>query len=82
MKVDIPKNWTPTSANINALPDPLRRYIHDLESGGGSSADVQTIAMLSVQVEELKKLLADEQRRQNRHRAASTPSTCQRRFSA
>lgn len=81
MKVDIPKNWTPTSANINALPDPLRRYIHDLESGGGSSADVQTIAMLSVQVEELQKLLADEQR-QNRHRAASTPGTCQRRFSA
>lgn len=81
MKVDIPKNWTPTSANINALPDPLRRYIHDLESRGGSSADVQTIAMLSVQVEELQKLLADEQR-QNRRRAASTPSTCQRRFSA
>lgn len=82
MKVDIPKNWTPTSANINALPDPLRSYIHDLESRGGSSADVQTIAMLSVQVEELQKLLADEQRRQSWHRPALAPSMCQRRFSA
>lgn len=80
MKVDIPNNWKPTSANINALPDPLRRYIRDLESRGDSSAEVQTIAMLCVQVEELQKLLSDEQRRQSRHRA--TPSTSQRRFSA
>lgn len=25
----IDPDWTPTSANINALPAPLRRYIHD-----------------------------------------------------
>jgi len=24
--------WLPTSANINALPDPIRGYIHDLET--------------------------------------------------
>lgn len=26
------RDWTPTSANINALPEPLRRYIHDIET--------------------------------------------------
>ena len=25
-------SWEPTAANINALPEPLRRYIHDLET--------------------------------------------------
>lgn len=80
MKADIPRDWKPTSANINALPDPLRRYIHDLESRVDSGRAVRTIAMLSVQVEELQALLAHE-RRQNRHRPASTPSPCQRRFS-
>ena len=25
-------NWTPTPANINALPEPLRRYIMELET--------------------------------------------------
>ena len=28
----LPNNWLPTSASINALPEPLRRYIHGLES--------------------------------------------------
>lgn len=28
----IPDDWQPTAANINALPEPLRRYIHDLLS--------------------------------------------------
>jgi hypothetical protein len=30
MIMDIPDDWTPTPENINALPEPLRRYIHDL----------------------------------------------------
>ncbi len=29
--MEIDDNWLPTSANINALPAPLRQYIHDLE---------------------------------------------------
>ena len=28
----LPNNWLPTSASINALPEPLRKYIHGLES--------------------------------------------------
>lgn len=30
--MDIPPDWKPTSANINALPMPLRGYIHELET--------------------------------------------------
>lgn len=30
--LDIPDSWTPTVENINALPEPLRRYIHDLQT--------------------------------------------------
>ena len=82
MKVDIPKDWKPTSANINALPEPLRRYINALESGRDLSADARTIAMLCLQLEELQKLLVDERRRHSRNSIASTPSPCQRRFSA
>jgi hypothetical protein len=26
----IPKDWTPTEANINALPAPLRLFFHDV----------------------------------------------------
>lgn len=32
MPFDIPNSWTPTAQNINALPAPLRRYIHDLQA--------------------------------------------------
>lgn len=81
MTLDIAENWKPTSANINALPDPLRRYIRALETRGDSGADIRTIAMLCAQIEELQKLLADE-RRQSRDRQLSGPRMPQRRFSA
>jgi hypothetical protein len=29
---DLPPDWKPTAENINALPEPLRRYIHDIET--------------------------------------------------
>ena len=32
MIVDITNSWAPTPENINALPDPLRSYIQDIES--------------------------------------------------
>ena len=28
----IDPSWTPTAENINALPRPLRQYIHDLQT--------------------------------------------------
>jgi len=30
--IDIPDSWTPTAENLYALPKPLRRYIHDLQT--------------------------------------------------
>lgn len=32
MSLDIPKDWQPTAENLNALPEPLQRYIHDLQT--------------------------------------------------
>ena len=52
--------WTPTSGNVNALPKPLRAYIHDIETKCDPAGDVRTIAIqeenlvaLQVQVDEL-----------------------------
>lgn len=43
-------DWTPTPENVNALPGPVRRYVHDLETRCDPSGDVQTIASLREQV--------------------------------
>jgi hypothetical protein len=37
----IPDDWVPTAAAINALPLPLRRYIHDLETMADPAGLVQ-----------------------------------------
>ena len=41
--IDIPDDWTPTPANINALPFPLRRYIHDLSAVCDPAGDVRKL---------------------------------------
>lgn len=55
----------PTVDEINALPEKVRRYIHDLETRCDKSGDVQTIALLredrealAREVEELKATIA------------------------
>ncbi|HEX5281582.1 MAG TPA: hypothetical protein VFW28_15995 [Micropepsaceae bacterium] len=83
MKIEISENWRPTTANINALPAPLRRYIRALETGCDPAGDAQTVANLIGEIVELQKLLAEERRRKDRDRAAlSAAGMCQRRFSA
>jgi len=47
--VIIPDNWLPTADNVNALPRPLRVYIHDLETKCDPSGDIQSIASLTDQ---------------------------------
>lgn len=32
MTIDIPNDWKPTAENVNALPEPLRRYIMEIET--------------------------------------------------
>jgi hypothetical protein len=39
-------SYYPSSDEIDALPEKFRRYIHDLETRGDKSGDVQTIALL------------------------------------
>ncbi len=56
--VQIPESWKPTSANINALPDPLRRYIHDLETRCDPAGDIAALAILTDQHEAALKLIA------------------------
>ena len=46
MKSDRTASCYPTAAEINALPEKVRLYIHDLETHCDKSGDVQTIALL------------------------------------
>ena len=43
--------WLPTAENINALPDPVRKYIHDLETNADPAGIIRenTIARDTVQ---------------------------------
>ena len=57
--------WLPTAENVNALPEGIRRYVHDLETRYDPAHDVQrmarqadTIRALHAKVEELKAELA------------------------
>src|SRR5262245_48596324 len=59
------EGWLPTAENVNALPEGIRRYIHDLETRCDPAHDVQrmarqadTIRALQAKVEELKVTLA------------------------
>lgn len=49
----IPGDWRPTAENVNALPTPLRRYIHELETGCDPAGDVRRLYFLKLHVEAL-----------------------------
>jgi hypothetical protein len=53
-------NWKPTPENINALPDPIRLYIHDLETLSDPAGIVMDLANLKEQVQELTAALEDK----------------------
>lgn len=44
MNIEISDDWLPTADNINALPMPLRRYIHDIETKWDPAHTVQELA--------------------------------------
>jgi hypothetical protein len=57
----IPPDWTPTPAAINALPEQLRQYIHDLETNADPAGTIReltiardTIRQLSARIAELE----------------------------
>lgn len=51
----IPNDWTPTADNVNALPEPLRRYIHDIETNCDPAGMVRENFQLRQENELLRK---------------------------
>lgn len=49
-----PATWKPTAENINKLPEPVRRFIHDLQTVCDPAGDVQMIYRLKVENAELR----------------------------
>jgi hypothetical protein len=47
------ENFSPTPEQINSLPEPLRKYIHHLETRSDPAGDVARIWSLEEQVDEL-----------------------------
>lgn len=56
---DIPADWLPTADNINALPEPLRRYIMHLETRGDPALNLREKVQLQDQVRQLEGLVAE-----------------------
>jgi hypothetical protein len=50
-------SWEPTAENINALPEPVRRYVHQLETLSDLAGLVREHALLKQQVRALLKKL-------------------------
>ena len=42
----VPKDWLPTAENVNALPEPVRKYIHELATNCDPPSLVQENAIL------------------------------------
>src|SRR5262245_14748162 len=70
------EGWLPTAENVNALPEGIRRYVHDLETRCDPAHDVQKMALqadtirgLDAKVRELEaQLVAVRQRARGEER--------------
>src|SRR5262249_41524326 len=67
------EGWLPTAENVNALPEGIRRYVHDLETRCDPTHEVQKMALqadtirgLDAKVRELEAELASERRKGER----------------
>jgi hypothetical protein len=56
----MPPDWLPTPEAINALPEPLRRYIHDLETDVDPAGMVRENVMLRAERDQLVAKLAEQ----------------------
>jgi hypothetical protein len=52
--LSIKDDWTPTAENINALPEPLRVYIHDLQTVCDPAGDVRERFRLQTENRQLR----------------------------
>ena len=55
------KGWSPTAANVNALPEPLRGYIHQLDTVCDPAGDQQSIVILRDTVRSLQQLVVEQE---------------------
>ena len=53
--VTIEDDWLPLAININALPEPIRKYIHDIETNADPAGMVAQNQFLRMQVDQLQK---------------------------
>ena len=67
------EGWLPTAENVDALPEGILRYVHDLETRCDPAGDVQTMALLAdtirgldARVRELEAELTSERRKGER----------------
>lgn len=54
----IEDDWTPTAANINALPEPVRRYIMELETHRDPQLTIQENYELRSQIRAVEAMVA------------------------
>ena len=59
MIINIPDDWLPTSENLNALPEPLRKYIHDLHTASDNATLVRQEALTRTEYKILRKMIED-----------------------
>src|SRR3990172_10384423 len=52
-------DWKPTEGNINLLPDPLRRYIHDLETNADPALTIRENIRVKEENDCLQRAVAD-----------------------
>lgn len=50
----VPDGWQPTAENVNALPAPVRRYIHDLVSNADPAGTVRDLTIAQDTIRELE----------------------------
>lgn len=64
--------WRPTPENINALPPPLRRHIHDLETNANPAGVIAECAMAKDQIVQLSSALQKEREAAKKFREDAT----------
>jgi len=50
----VPSDWAPTAANINALPAPVRAYIHDMVANADPAGTVRDLSISKQIIRELE----------------------------
>lgn len=51
--------WLPTPAHLNALPDPVRRYIHDLETRCDPAGELRELVIARETCQALQRRVAE-----------------------